>query len=159
MTSSLLSIITADLDNHEHCCAIIDLINEYRCDPMGGEIGLIDGDDWLKLIDGLKSHPTSLVFLLKIDDTIAGMAVCFTRYSTFKMKKLLNIHDFILYKKFRNKGYGSWFMKKIAEKVFKLGYCKITLEVRADNITAKKTYLKSGFSPCEPPMEFWVCNL
>ena len=50
-------------------------------------------------------------------------------------------------------------MKKIAEKVFKLGYCKITLEVRADNITAKKTYLKSGFSPCEPPMEFWVCNL
>ncbi len=159
MTTNLLSIITADLNNNEHCCAIIGLINEYRCDPMGGEIGLIDGDDGLKLIDGLKSHPNLLVFLLRIDDTIAGMAVCFTGYSTFKMKKLLNIHDFILYKKFRNKGYGTWFLKKIAEKISILGYCKMTLEVRTDNVAAKKVYLKSGFSPCEPPMEFWVYNL
>jgi GNAT superfamily N-acetyltransferase len=158
MITDSLSLITADLDNLEHCSAIIDLINEYRRDPMGGETGLITSDDQLILIDGLKSHPTSLIFLLKKDSAFAGAAICFTGYSTFKMKNLLNIHDFILFKKYRNRGYGTWFMKKIAEKISKLDYCRMTLEVRTDNVTAKKAYLNSGFSPCEHPMEFWVRN-
>jgi ribosomal protein S18 acetylase RimI-like enzyme len=94
-----------------------------------------------------------------IKDTIAGMALCFIGFSTFKTKPLLNIHDFILFNKFRKQGIGTWFLQKIAEQVSMQGFCRLTLEVRTDNQIAKNIYTKTGFSPGTYPMEFWVKDL
>jgi GNAT superfamily N-acetyltransferase len=159
MSDDILSIITADLRNPVHCTTIIDLINEYRCDPMGGEIGTISCENERALIDGLKSHPSCIIYFVMLNDAIAGMAVCFIGFSTFRIKRLLNIHDYILFKKFRKQGIGTLGLQKIAELVGMQGFCKLTLEVRMDNIIAKKVYTKSGFSPGTYPMEFWAKDL
>ncbi len=155
----LLSIQIADLANNEHCSYIIALVNEYRCDPMGGSLGEIDKDSEQELLHGLRDHPSSVVYFVRCENTIAGMAVCFTGFSTFRAKRLLNIHDLILFKNYRNKGIGTWFLKRIAQEVARIGYCKLTLEVRTDNTSAKKVYRRAGFSPCADPMEFWIKEL
>lgn len=159
MKNGSLSIQTADLDDPLHRSVIVELINEYRCDPMGGEIGKISQESERELIEGLRTHPSSVIYFVKSNDTIAGMAVCFIGFSTFKAKRLLNIHDFILFEKFRKLGIGTWFLQKISEDVSKQNYCRLTLEVRTDNHIAKKVYTKSGFTSCESPMEFWVRDL
>lgn len=155
----LLTLKLADLEKDEHSRYIIALVNEYRCDPMGGSLGAIAKDSEQELLHGLRGHPSSVVYFVCHNDTVAGMAVCFVGFSTFKAKRLLNIHDLILFKDYRNKGIGTWFLKRIAEEVSKIGYCKLTLEVRTDNESAKKVYRKAGFSPCHDPMEFWVKEL
>jgi ribosomal protein S18 acetylase RimI-like enzyme len=47
-------------------------------------------------------------------------------------------------------------MKAIEEKARALNCAKITLEVRSDNMYAKRLYTKCGFSAGEVPMEFWT---
>ncbi|MBN1604904.1 MAG: GNAT family N-acetyltransferase [Chitinispirillaceae bacterium] len=155
----LLSIQIADLTDDVHCSYVIALVNEYRCDSMGGSLGAIAKESELELLHGLRNHPSSIVYFALLNGTVAGMAVCFTGFSTFRAKKLLNIHDLILYRDYRKKGIGTWFLKKIAEEVSNAGYCKLTLEVRTDNKFAKKAYRKVGFSPCADPMEFWVMEI
>lgn len=159
MSTNKFTIITADLNNLVHCSYIVNLINEYRCDPMGGEIGVITEESEMRLIEELKIHPSSLIYFARVCDTIIGMAVCFSGFSTFKIKKVLNIHDLILFKEFRKKGLGTRFLNQIAEDVFDKGFCRLTLEVRTDNHIAKKVYTKSGFSTGKYPMEFWVKEL
>jgi ribosomal protein S18 acetylase RimI-like enzyme len=48
----------------------------------------------------------------------------------------------------------------LLEKVLALsgerGYCKITLEVREDNHTARALYSDLGFKDTIPPMHFWT---
>ncbi|HEX2955515.1 MAG TPA: GNAT family N-acetyltransferase [Chitinispirillaceae bacterium] len=155
----LLTIVTADLTSDEHCSYIIAFVNEYRCDPMGGSLGAIAKDSEQELLDGLRNHPSAVVYFVCLDNAVTGMAVCFIGFSTFKAKRLLNIHDLILFKRYRNKGIGTWFINKIAEEVTNKGYCKLTLEVRTDNESAKIVYRKAGFSPCKNPMEFWIKEL
>jgi ribosomal protein S18 acetylase RimI-like enzyme len=159
MRNEELSILIADLNNPTYCKFVVELINEYRCDPMGGEIGKLSSESEQALIEGLRIHPSSIVYFITSNDAIAGMAVCFIGFSTFKARRLLNIHDFILYKKFRKQGIGTWFLQKISEDISKQNYCRLTLEVRTDNYIAKKVYTKSGFASCENPMEFWVRDL
>jgi ribosomal protein S18 acetylase RimI-like enzyme len=155
----LLTIMLADLSNEDHCSYIVAFVNEYRCDPMGGSLGAIAKGSEQELLHGLRDHPASVVYFALLNGAVAGMAVCFTGFSTFKAKRLLNIHDLILFREYRNKGIGTWFLNKIAEEVLQNGYCKLTLEVRVDNESAKKVYRKAGFKPCADPMEFWIKEL
>jgi ribosomal protein S18 acetylase RimI-like enzyme len=39
------------------------------------------------------------------------------------------------------------------------GFCRVNLEVREDNQTAKSLYKKMGFSDCVPRMMFWERKL
>lgn len=152
----LYSLQLADLGNEEHCKHIIALVNEYRCDSMGGTIGVLSKDGEQRLIDGLRKHPCSVVYFAIYDKSIAGMAVCFIGFSTFKAKRLINIHDIIIYTEFRRKGIASFILQEISSIYAHEEYCKLTLEVRTDNYSAKRLYFNSGLGPCEPPMEFWV---
>lgn len=155
-----LSITEADYNNPAHIFHIISLINEYRCDTMGGNIGKLSETDEEKLITCFKNHPSSLVYFVFYEKVIiVGMAVCFIGFSTFKAQYLLNIHDIIVYKEFRDNGAGTFLLEKISEDAKCKGYCKLTLEVRMDNQMAKKLYTKSGFKPCDDPMEFWIKGL
>ena len=159
MQSDTLAIIESDYENPEHCLQIILLTKEYLCDPMGDNLSILDNSFEQRLINGLQMHPSSIVYFLKSSDTFIGMAVCFRGFSTFKAKQLLNIHDLIIYKDYRGKGYGKLFLAKISEIALKKDFCKLTLEVRNDNFHAKRLYKFSGFKPCNNPMEFWTKEL
>jgi ribosomal protein S18 acetylase RimI-like enzyme len=123
---------------------------------MGGNLPVLDNYSEITLINGLKNHPALLILFAVSEDIIVGMAVCFQGFSTFQAAGLLNIHDLIVYKRYRNRGIGSSLLEYVCEEARRRNFCRVTLEVRNDNNPAKRLYRATGFKPCENPMEFWI---
>lgn len=153
-----LSILKVDLQNPVHCEQVIKLLNDYMADPMGNnrpmpkELGP-------KIIAGLKQHCGFLGFFVKVDEQFAGLANCNINFSTFQAKPLINIHDFIVAPEFRNIGAGHFLLRGVLNYASQNGYCRVNLEVREDNRTAKSLYRKMGFNDCFPRMMFWERKL
>jgi ribosomal protein S18 acetylase RimI-like enzyme len=139
-------VMEADLANPLHQEAIVMLINAYACDAMGGGRPLPE-QVRTALIPGLRQHPTTLVLLAWSGPQPVGIAVCFGGFSTFAARPLLNIHDLAVLPTYRRQGVGRLLLEHAAAKARALGGCKLTLEVRADNGTARQLYERSGFGP------------
>ncbi|MFY9151246.1 MAG: GNAT family N-acetyltransferase [Prolixibacteraceae bacterium] len=153
-----LSIQKVDLQNEEHCTQVIKLLNDYMNDPMGNNSPM-DKRLAPRIISGLKAHSAFLGFFVLAGNQFAGLANCNINFSTFQAKPLINIHDFIVAPKFRNLGAGSFLIRGIVNYASKNEFCRVNLEVREDNITAKLLYRKMGFSDCVPRMMFWEKKL
>ena len=144
------TIRLADLAESASQTAVVDLLNHYSMHEMGGNQPLpleVKG----RLIEGLRAHPMSRVFLAYDIDRPIGIAVCFIGFSTFKAKPLINIHDLAVYESHRGRGVGSQLIDAVIEFANSLGCCAITLEVRADN-PARKLYAKKGFQSLGEPL-------
>ena len=113
----------------------------------------------LRLVDGLANHPASFVLFVLVDNQIIGLATCFVNFSTFKVRPSINIHDLIIDKDFRGKGFGKSLLQHIESIAKERKYCKITLEVREDNFAAKALYTELGFKDGIPMMHFWTKEL
>ncbi len=149
-----LSILKVDLQNEIHCRQLIKLLDDYMSDPMGNNRPM-DHKIAPQIISGLKAHTAFLGFFVLAGDQYAGLANCNINFSTFQAKPLINIHDFIVAPMYRNIGAGSFLLRGIVNYALKNDFCRINLEVREDNITAKTLYKKMGFSDCVPRMMFW----
>lgn len=149
-----LSFSLCDFENPEHLKALAELTNHYMTDPMGGTEPL-NKLQQLRLIDGLANHPTAEVLFAITDSKVVGLATCFVNFSTFKIKPYLYIHDVVVMAEYRGKGIGKALMKRLIEISEERKYCKITLEVREDNVAAQALYRSLGFDECEPKMLFW----
>lgn len=141
-------IIEADLNNDAHSGAVMELMNEYTQDIMGGGQPLSKAAA-MRLLPALRKRSGVYVFLAFVDSAPAGMAICFEGFSTFAAKPLINIHDFIVKNEFRGLGIGRKMMKKIEDKAHETGCCKITLEVLEGNKPAIKLYTSAGFANYE----------
>jgi ribosomal protein S18 acetylase RimI-like enzyme len=108
------------------------------------------------MVNGLALHPSSFVLFAQLEGQSIGLATCFINFSTFKAKSYLNIHDIIITKEYRGKGIGRMLIEKCIAIARERSYCKITLEVRDDNVVAKKLYESLEFKDCEPVMHFWT---
>jgi len=140
-----VEIVEADLDRPEHQEAVLALTDAYAMDPMaGGEPLPADKRD--RLIDGLRSHPTTVILLAYVGGEPAGIATCFLGFSTFAAKPLLNIHDLSVAPEHRGLGLGRVLLEAVERKARELGCSKITLEVGDHNETARALYDKVGFS-------------
>ncbi len=144
-----------DYNNINHCNNLVELMNLYITDPMGGGEPL-DFYKGQKLLVGLKAHPASFVLFISLNNEIAGLATCFINFSTFKAESYINIHDIIIKKEMRGQGLGKALLNKITDIAVERNYCKITLEVREDNTNAKALYQSLGFKDTEPLMHFWT---
>ena len=153
-----ISFEFCDYSNEYHCKRFAELINHYMTDPMGGSKPLTPLEQ-LRLVDGMASHPSGFVLFVIIGDQIVGLTTCFINFSTFKVKKYLNIHDVIVQKEFRGYGIGRNLIEKCIEISKERNYCKVTLEVRDDNTNAKALYTGLGFTDSEPVMHFWTKEL
>jgi len=147
-----------DFENPEHLKALAELTNHYMTDPMGGAEPL-NKLQQLRLVDGLANHPTAEVLFAITDSKVIGLTTCFVNFSTFKVKPYLYIHDIVVSDEFRGKGIGKALMQKLIEISEERKYCKVTLEVREDNVTAQALYKSLGFDECEPKMLFWTKHL
>lgn len=147
-----------DFENPVHRKAVLSLLDHYMCDPMGNAPSLTKMQQ-LQLTEGLGSHPSALVLFVLYNNEVAGMAICFINFSTFKVKPYLYIHDLIVYKTWRGKGIGRFLLNELIRISKERGYCKLTLEVREDNLAAQALYTSIGFKDCEPPMWFWTKQL
>ncbi|MGV8090731.1 MAG: GNAT family N-acetyltransferase [Mangrovibacterium sp.] len=150
-----VSFCYCDFSNEMHCTQLANLINHYISDPMGGGTPLTPSRQ-LRMVDGLANHPASFVLFISVNDQIAGLATCFINFSTFKAKPYINLHDIIIDKDQRGKGYGKLLLKKLEEIARERNYCKITLEVREDNYKAQNLYKGMGYDNVVPVMFFWT---
>ncbi len=145
-------IIEADLEDPVHCDHILFLTNTYALDVMGGGKPL---SEFVRqnLIKGLKETPGSINFLAYDGDKPVGAANCFTGYSTFYAKKLINIHDLGVAPEARGKGIGKALIDAVYAKAKELDCCKVTLEVLENN-PARRLYEREGFEYGDPKFYF-----
>jgi ribosomal protein S18 acetylase RimI-like enzyme len=153
-----LSFLFADFNDETHQNAFIKLINHYMEDPMGGREPM-DNQKQKQLIEGMKNHTSGFVLFACLNNNMVGLVTCFINFSTFNAKLYLNIHDVIVFKNFRGMGIGRKLLEKCISISKQRDYCKITLEVRDDNISAMKLYKSLGFEDNEPVMHFWTKRL
>lgn len=145
----------ADFDDLDHQHAIIELLDMYARDPMGRGAPLEESVR-LGLIHGLRSHPGSLVLLAYAKDTPVGVLTAFEGFSTFAARRLLNIHDIAVAPNHRGQGVGIKLLETVETLALERGYCKLTLEVRQDNLPAQMLYRRLGFNDEEAAMAFWT---
>jgi GNAT superfamily N-acetyltransferase len=141
-----LRVARADLADAAHARAIVELIDCYACDPMGGgePLGAAVRN---ALIPGLRQHPATLVFLAWDDGQPVGVAVCFSGFSTFAAKPLVNIHDLSVRPEWRGRGAGRALLRAVADWARTHGCCKLTLEVLDHNARGRHLYASEGFRP------------
>jgi ribosomal protein S18 acetylase RimI-like enzyme len=149
-----MQIQELDWKNEAHCRAFEKLLGAYMKDPMG-EGPAMTAELSQKIISGLRSNPYAFSLLAIFEKEYAGLANCFITFSTFQAKPVINIHDLVVAPEFRNKGIGRLLLQAVAARGEKLDACKITLEVRNDNLRAQHLYHSEGFEEGNPPMLFW----
>lgn len=143
-----IKIIQADLSNPEQGQAIVNLLNSYATDIMGGGQPLPKAVRE-NLISSLQQRSDAVILLALVDGQPAGLMNCFEGFSTFKCKPLMNIHDVAVLPEFRGLGLSQKMLSKIESISRERGCCKLTLEVLEGNKVAQQAYMKYGFAAYE----------
>lgn len=152
-----VTIRKADLHSSPDKRAFDMLLAAYMSDPKGDMSGRARPQK--DVADKLQRYPHASVFFAEVDGASVGMAVCFTGFSTFHAKPLLNIHDLIVLEDYRRQGIGKQLLTAIEQYGRSISCCKVTLEVRDDNRAAQALYREMGFDDEPVPMRFWVKGL
>ena len=140
-----IRIVEADLDRADHQQATLDLVDAYSRDAMGDGKPL-DPKVRASLIEGLRKHPTTIVFLALDADRPVGIAVCFRNFSTFAARPVINIHDLHVLPSHQGRGIGKALISAVEVKARALGCCKLSLEVNENNQRARRAYAAAGFA-------------
>ena len=139
-----IDVRLADLSDPSLQATVVDLIDDYARDPMGGGKPLPDATREV-LGERLASFPQHYVFLAWDGDSAIGVATCFLGFSTFAAKPLINIHDLAVKSSHRGLGIGAKLIQAVESTALELGCCKLTLEVLVENERARGLYRKVGF--------------
>ena len=139
-----LRIVLADLDDAAHAAAVVDLVDAYAREPLARGAPLPD-DVRLRLVPGLRAHAGAVVFLAFEGGASLGIAVCFTGFSTFAARPLLNVHDLAVRADHRGRGVGRALLAAVEDHARARGFCKLTLEVQEHNTPARALYAAVGF--------------
>jgi len=140
-----LDIHEADFSNPGHCAGIVEVLNSYAVDPVGGGAPLTP-QVRERLVPALRDIPHALVLLAFADQRAVGVAVCFFGFSTFQACPLLNIHDLAVVPEYRGQGIGRALLAAAEAHALRRGCCKLTLEVQDDNRRARALYESFGFA-------------
>lgn len=161
--NNAIRIIVADYQNPHHARQILELLEIYARDKMGGGEPL---SEYVKehIVQALAKLSYAISILCFVNDRPAGLLNGFESFSTFKCKPLINIHDVIVAPEFRSMGISQALLAKIEDIARAKGCCKLTLEVLEGNEPAQHAYRKFGFSgyQLDPQMGhalFWQKNL
>ena len=140
---SEITIIEADLENSEHQEAVIECITAYAREVSKNVYAISEISD--RLIGGLQSHPTTLIFLAYQGGQAIGIAVCYQGFSTFAARPLLNLHDLWVHPDVRRKGIGRQLLECFEAAARARNCAKLTLEVLKNN-PARRLYQRFGFN-------------
>lgn len=139
-----VDVVEADLSLPEHQSDVLSLTAAYALDPMGNG-GPLPTEVLQRLIPGLRSHPTTEIFLAYVDNKAVGIATCFRGFSTFFALPVITIEDFAVLPEHRGQGIGQKLLAAVEQKARGVGCCKVTLEVQENNTRARRIYERSGF--------------
>ncbi len=140
-------IKTSIADYHDDMsgAAIVDLMNQYALDVMGGGQAL-PARVKESLVFALANVPGAFTVLAWVEGKPAGLINCFMGFSTFKAQSLINIHDVIVLDEFRGLNISQLMLEKVEQVALERGCCKLTLEVLEGNKVAQNAYVKFGFA-------------
>lgn len=139
--------------------AIIDLLDAYARDPMGGGRGL-EAVVRQRLIRELERRRHVTTLLAEAADEPVGVLVAVEGFSTFAARSLVNVHDVAVRADWRGRGIGSALLKECERLAREKGACKVTLEVLSGNEGARRLYRRLGYGPYQlteatGTAEFW----
>jgi ribosomal protein S18 acetylase RimI-like enzyme len=141
-------VIEGDITSAEHAAALVQLLDEYARDPMGGGRGLSDYTR-THLVPALLQRSDFRCVLAFAGEQPVGLITGFEGFSTFACKPLLNIHDVVVSENFRGQGICRKMFERLEELATARGYCKLTLEVLEGNRVAREAYRALGFGGYE----------
>lgn len=139
-----LTIDAVGFRNPEDAAALVHVLDCYARDPMGGGEPLAS-DVRERLPAGLAGVPGAFAFLARLNGREVGAAICFTGFSTFAARPLVNIHDVCVMAPHRGRGIARALFARIEAEARARGACKITLEVLSGNAGAKRLYKSLGY--------------
>lgn len=139
-----LTIRLADWNNPEDCNTVVNLLNAYAEDPMGGASPL---SEYAKsnLPSAMAATPGAFSAIGFISEKPVALANCFTTLSTFACKPIVNIHDLAVLPDARGRRAGQQMLAFVESEAKAKGACKITLEVLTGNERARRSYEHFGF--------------
>jgi ribosomal protein S18 acetylase RimI-like enzyme len=140
-----LQIIQANYQNPQHAEYLLELLDMYARDPMGGGTPLSDYTRQ-NLITELSRLPHALSLLAFAQHQPVGLLTGFMGFSTFRCKPLLNIHDIAVKPEHRGQGIARALLEKAEQIARQRGCGKLTLEVLEGNQAAQKLYTAAGFA-------------
>lgn len=141
----MIEILEANPLNPAHSKAIVQLMDEYARDPMGGGQPLSEA---VKTnLPMALSQRSDAYTILALDGTQSvGLTICFEGFSTFACRPLLNIHDVMVSARYRGQGISKRLLEQAEVIARRLNCCKLTLEVLEGNSIARSAYQSVGFN-------------
>lgn len=163
MDNASLKIAIADYHYAAHRAGIITLMSAYALDPLGGGEAL-PHEVLMNLCDALAGEAGAITLLAFDGENAVGLLTALRGFSTFKCRPLLNIHDVMVLPQYRGQGLSDRMIAELEEFARCHDYCKLTLEVLANNLSAQRVYKRCGFAPYELDPEqgaatFWQKQL
>ncbi len=154
-----ITIRRADYRDTEDAATLIDLLDAYARDPMGGGEPLAEYSR-ANLASALAERDDALSLLAFDGNRPVGLLNAFEGFSTFYCKPLYNIHDLYIAPDCRNLGLARRMIAALEDIAREQGCCKLTLEVLGGNRPARASYRKAGFEPyrldeTQGQAEFW----
>jgi ribosomal protein S18 acetylase RimI-like enzyme len=139
-----LTVELADYASRRDAADIVALLEAYARDPMGGgeQLGQEVRDE---VVPGLAATPGAFSLIARLEGKAVGLANCFTGFSTFIAKPLINVHDMTVLENHRGRGIGKALLGAVEAEARRRGACKITLEVLSGNERAKALYIANGY--------------
>lgn len=132
-----------DIHSTADQAALLELLDHYASQLTGRQATLPMAVR-ATLVPALQSQPGLQWFMAELAGQDVGLAVCFDGFSTFRAKRLLNIHDLAVHADHRGRGIGSLLLSAVIEYARQQDYCAVTLEVQANN-PARQLYIRHGF--------------
>ena len=112
-----LTLCQADYTNPQHMQALLDLLDGYARDPMGGAEPLSDFAK-TNLPQALAAR-AYMFSVLAFDATVAGLPVglvnCVEGFSTFACKPLVNVHDVVVASSHRGRGIAARLFAEVSD--------------------------------------------
>jgi len=149
MMKITLELSLADWSNETDSDAVVSLLQAYALHPMGGAEPLAEYVVH-NLPSAMASTPGAFSAIAwHVDENgrrrAVGLANCFTGFSTFACKPLINIHDLYVHDVARGQGTGQALLGFVEQQAISRGCCKVTLEVLTGNANAVAAYKQYGF--------------
>ncbi|MEX1668912.1 GNAT family N-acetyltransferase [Zhongshania guokunii] len=141
-----MKIEIANYQNPQDRAGIVKLMAAYALDPMGGGEALPDAV-LANLCDALAGEMGAISLLAFDGDSAVALLTALRGFSTFKCQPLLNIHDVMVLPEYRGQGLSAQMITQLEAYARRHAYCKMTLEVLANNIGAQRVYERCGFAP------------
>ncbi|MDQ8022506.1 MAG: GNAT family N-acetyltransferase [Moraxellaceae bacterium] len=141
-----LRVARIDLDRKDHVSILLNLLDRYARDIMGGGQALAE-DVLASLPERLRAWPGYVGLIAFDDDEAVGLLNAFAGFSTFAARPLLNVHDIMVAPAHRRRGVGQALLAELERIARDLGCCKLTLEVLSNNEPALASYARFGFAP------------